>query len=162
TFAGDLSNAVTGLSLVQTTLTLGGTLTNFGTLDIGGSTINGPVDNQGTLTVQATGARGVINGTLTSEAGATVSIQGSLATSQDFNNDGVLVLSGVVPMLTSPTLTNGPGGAISVGPGITGAFLNTDALTNNGFLDLTLNTLTVGFTGPGASAVNSGAISIGP
>jgi hypothetical protein len=161
TFAGDLSNAVTGLSLTQTTLTLGGTLTNVGTLDLGGSTINGPVDNQGNLTVQTTGARGVINGPLTSEAGATVSIQGSLTTSQDFSNDGLLVLSGVVPMLTTPTLTNGPDGTMSVAPGITGAFLNTHALTNSGFLDLTLNTLTVGFTGPGASAVNGGSISVG-
>jgi hypothetical protein len=190
TLTPDAANAVGGLSVVNSTLTSPGTLTNL--VAITGSTINAAVVNQGSLTV---GENTTVNGPFTNAAGATVTIEGSLdqpanvTVTQGFTNNGSIVLDGGDEQITTSaaltvtggTLTNAPGATINTledqGPGgarLLNAALNnqgtftiqegtvlTGSLTNSGTINVQRSDLTVNLASPGATAVNSGTLTIG-
>jgi hypothetical protein len=171
-FPGDLSNAVTGLSIQNTTLNLGGTLTNVRTLDISGSTINAPLLNEGKLTVGSTGATAVLNGSFTNQAGATLNVAGSLTITRAFTNDGTIDLSGSLTM-AGGTLTNAPDGTI-VGQGgtLSGQLDNQGTITvaqdtvfsgmvtNEGTIDVQSGDLTLDLADPTMPVANTGTITI--
>jgi hypothetical protein len=163
-FPGDLSNAVTRLSIQNTTLNLGGTLTNAGTLDISGSTINAPLDNEGMLSVRSAGAAAVLNGPFTNENGATLSVGGLLTLARGFTNDGSIHLGGTFaddnPTLTiaSATLTNAADGVITSQGGLLNAVVD-----NQGMVTIARNTILTGaVANEGTIDVHSGDLQVNP
>jgi hypothetical protein len=185
-FPGDLSNAVTGLSIVRTTLNLPGTLTNVGTLDVSGSTVSAPLVNRGTLMVgePVAATRTTLNGPFTNAPGATVILQSSLTVAQGFTNGGTIDLTETLGIMdatltvTDGTLTNAPDGTIAARAGVGGLrFLNapldnqgtltvsqdtfaTGAVTNEGTINVQGGDLTVSPAGPTTPFVNTGGITV--
>jgi hypothetical protein len=189
TLTPDAANAVGGLRVVNSTLTSPGTLTNLvaitgstinaavvnlGSLTAGeNTTVNGPVTN-------AAGATLTIAGSADQPANVTFT--------QGFTNNGSIVLAGgdqqvttsAALTVTDGTLTNAPGATISTledpGPGgarlLNAALDNqgtftvregtvlTGSLTNSGTINVQGSDLTVDLAGPGATAVNSGTLTI--
>jgi hypothetical protein len=190
TLTPDAANAVGGLRVVNSTLTSPGTLTNLvaitgstinaamvnqGSLTVGArTTVNGPFTN-------AVGATLTIAGSSEQPANATFA--------QGVTNNGSLVLAGgdqqvttsAALTVTGGTLTNAPGATINTledpGPGgarlLNAALDNqgtftiqegtvlTGSLTNSGTINVQRSDLTVNLASPGATAVNSGTLTIG-
>jgi hypothetical protein len=151
TVNGTLTNAAGATLNVTGNVTLGGNLTNAAGATLG-------VD--GTLTIAQNFANdGAIRiGTLGDPNQALDPAVGSLTASQNVTNDGTIVLVNGDINVADGTLTNAPGGTISIGDGITDNGTGTHtlhaALVNQG----TLNVKQEGdFTG---DVTNSGTVNI--
>jgi hypothetical protein len=172
TLPPDAIDGVGAVSVIDSTITSPTPLTNL--VEIGGSTINAAVVNQGALTVRTGFLPGAahtstINGPLSNAAGATLSILGSpdaatnLTATQGFTNSGSVTLAGGGTLssgtaeltVTGGTLTNAPGGTFAV-PGAGGAGLLNAALDNQGTLTVSEETVLTG------SVTNSGTINVQP
>jgi hypothetical protein len=183
-FMGDLSNDGLTLVLQGATLNLTGTLTNLGTLDITGSTINAPLlVNRGVLTVGGPGGTAVIDGAFMNPAGATLTIQSALLLTQGFANEGAIDLTSALSQgsttltVRNGTLTNAPGGTIAAQAGggvrlLNAALANhgtlavaqdttlSGSLTNRGTMEVTGGDLIVNEADPAATVVNTGTVTV--
>jgi YVTN family beta-propeller protein len=167
----NFSTAVATLVLTNSTWGGAGTLTIVpsSTLTISASTLNSPVDNQGTLTLHGTTA---FNAALTNAVGATLRLQGdgafstsNVTVANGFTNSGAIVLTdttssyGAALNVTSGTLTNAAGATITSAIGTGGTRALNAQLDNQGTLTLdrplTLNKASAAHTNSGTIAVNN-------
>ena len=173
TFAAPLNTSAVTYGFTNTTINGAGPFTNAAgqTLTLVGSTINMPVDNQGTIIASGNTA---INGALTTTAGSILRIgqvdgstsQATLTVANGFSNLGAIELTVIFGAaynaqltVTSGTLTNAAGGTISALPGAAagGARIIAAQLDNQG--TVTVNTpLTI--NAPSADHLNSGLIDL--
>ena len=165
-FTGNVSTAATPLAIENSTFNDStGTLTNNGTLDITGSTINAPLVNDGTLTAQ--GSTATLDGAFSNAAGATVTVTGpaTLDVAQGFTNQGTITLTNGfgVPTLTvsSGTLTNAAGATIQSTGTNTGSATLDAALINQGTLTVDEGLVVNGtVTSSGAVNVQTGDLTL--
>ncbi len=173
--AGDVSTALTAVSLYATTLDGPGTLTNAAgtTLDLFADTLNLDLVNDGSIVVQA--YYSYLNGTLTTATGSAIELtEGSpyahaiLEVARGFTNHGLIDLNSegaagasyYAEMDVNGTLTNALGGTIrsSDDSGLGGGrYLGVTALDNAGTIDLSQAGLV--WTQSGQST-NSGTIDV--
>src|SRR6267378_84553 len=159
-----------------TTATIGGTGTLFhqGLATFGGSTLNGPFTNQGTLILHGVCP---INGALGTATGSTLRLEGngsvgsSVATvATGFTNNGTIELTGTSASfgatlaVTAGTLVNAAGHAINVLAGSGGARTLTAQLDNQGTLSvqqaLTINKSAVQHQNSGLVDVSGGNLTL--
>jgi hypothetical protein len=165
-FGPDSVNAVAQLEVFSSTVTSAAPITNL--LAVGGSTINAPVVNRGTLTVRVGftpdfPASSTINGAVTNAAGATLTVnEADLNGSEGVDNSGSILLidadiitGAALAELTvsGGLLTNEPGGTITVQAGGGLSLLNA-ALDNQGALNVGDETSLTG------SLSNSGTVHV--
>ena len=170
TFASALTTTATTFTIVGSTVNGAGPFTNAAgqTLTLVASTLNMPVDNQGTLVASGASA---ITGALTTTVGSVLrmgQVDGSaslanLTVANGFTNNGAIELTVVVAIayssqltVTSGTLTNASGGSIASLNGAAGGGTRTLAavVDNQG-------TITVGPGTAGLLTINGGLTTSG-
>jgi hypothetical protein len=151
------------LFLFNTNLVGSGSLTNSGTVFVGGddsegnSTVNVAVDNEGVLTLNASVINNDANHPFTNGPNATLGVvEGGSTLTNAFTNQGRLAIGGSLNFANSGTLVNAPGAHIDLGSSVFApSLLHTD-LDNQGTIT---GSGTIGRTG--GTVTNEGTITAG-